>query len=374
MYRLKSIKPIILISLFIVSSLTYDIYGQCESECFGDNTSFGNSAGENITSRFSDNSFFGFSSGRNTTGQNNSFFGSPSGSNNMTGFNNSFFGASSGRDNTTGSSNSFFGEFSGLQNTTGSSNSFFGASSAFDNTTGRSNSFFGVFSGFRNTTGSQNSFFGQNSGGANTTGINNSFFGRDSGRNNTTGSRNSFFGEEAGVQITSGSLNVIIGSGAGPTSANDTISNRLYIDVNDAFNPGNDDPLIYGEFDNDFVRINGTFEVTAGLTNPSSIKLKDRFAAVAPMLVLDKINELDISEWSYKSDPEVRHIGPTAESFYEAFGLGTGGNNISTIDADGVSLIAIQALTQELKKKDQEIDELKERLNRIEQLLLAEKK
>ena len=109
------------------------------------------------------------------------------------------------------------------------------------------------------------------------------------------------------------------------------------------------------------------------------------------MLVLDKINKLDISEWSYKITPDVRHIGPTAESFYEAFGLGTGGNNISTIDADGVSLIAIQALTQELEKKDleiqvltqtlsqeveqkdQEIKELRDRLNRIEQMLLSEK-
>ena len=135
------------------------------------------------------------------------------------------------------------------------------------------------------------------------------------------------------------------------------------------------------------MRINGTFEVTAGLTNPSSIKLKDRFATVAPMLVLDKINQLDISEWSYKSDPDVRHIGPTAESFYEAFGLGTGGDNISTIDADGVSLIAIQALTdqieeqqgdisqlvKELDQKDQEIKNLTERLMRIEVMLSGQK-
>ena len=172
-------------------------------------------------------------------------------------------------------------------------------------------------------------------------------------------------------------------------------NNRLYIDVIVDNFDGNDNPLIYGEFDNDFVRINGTFEVTAGLTNPSSIKLKDQFAAVSSAFVLDKINELDIAEWSYKHDPEVRHIGPTAESFYEAFGLGTGGDNISTIDADGVSLIAIQALTQEIAdqkeqlvqkdqeikelkerftEKDQEINDLQDRLDRIELLLLADNK
>ena len=116
--------------------------------------------------------------------------------------------------------------------------------------------------------------------------------------------------------------------------------------------------------------------------------MKDRFSAVSSSLILDKINELDIAEWSYKHDPEVRHIGPTAESFYQAFGLGTGGDNISTIDADGVSLIAIQALTEQLQvkdveieelqdhleKKDQKIVELEERLSRIESMLLDQEK
>ena len=177
-----------------------------------------------------------------------------------------------------------------------------------------------------------------------------------------------------------------------PTTDSAGLSNRLYIDVDTEPNvanlDGNDNPLIYGEFDNDLVRINGTFEVTAGLTNPSSVKLKDRFVSVSSALILDKINDLDIAEWSYKNDLDVRHIGPTAESFYEAFGLGTGGDNISTIDADGVSLIAIQALAEQIesqqelmvqqnidhqdaiKKKDHQIKELEERLARIEELLL----
>ena len=280
-------------------------------------------------------------------------------------------------------------------NTIGVSNSFFGTDAGRDHTTGGNNSFFGTYSGLRTTTGVSNSFFGAFTGSENTTGRFNSFFGLNSGSNNTTGSENCFFGRDSGSNLTTGSNNIVIGRGAGPTTANNSISNRLYIDVISANSSGNDNPLIYGEFDNDFVRINGTFEVTAGLTNPSSIKLKDRFATVAPMLVLDKINQLDISEWSYKHDPEVRHIGPTAESFYEAFGLGTGGDNISTIDADGVSLIAIQALTEQLlvkdqeiielqddiatqrlnlEQKDQKIVELEERLSLIESMLLDHKK
>jgi len=287
-------------------------------------------------------------------GVDNTFVGSAAGLSNTTGSDNTFVGRNSGEGNTTGVSNSFFGQASGQKNTTGGNNSFFGSYSGLNNTTGVSNSFFGAFSGLENTTGARNTYFGQ-----------------DSGQGNTTGISNSFFGQSAGDKNLSGSYNIAIGRGAGPTATNAGMDHRLYIDVDpSSTSAGNDDPLIYGEFDNDFVRINGTFEVTAGLTNPSS--------------VLDKINQLDISEWSYKHDPEVRHIGPTAESFYEAFGLGTGGDNISTIDADGVSLVAIQALTDQVAmqreeldekdiEKDQEIKNLEERLLRIEQLLLSDK-
>ena len=342
----QSIRSILItiLALFIWSD---DVFAQCPSDCTGTNT----------------------------------FLGDDSGMLNTTGDRNSFFGFESGRDNMTGSGNSFFGFESGLDNTSGF-NSFFGASSGNNNRNGNNNSFFGAFSGHSNISGLSNSFFGRDAGRDNRSGNFNSFFGRDAGLLNESGGSNSFFGRDAGQNNMTGSYNVAIGRGAGPTLANADVSHRLYIDSDTSpiSSIGNDDPLIYGEFDNDFVRINGTFEVTAGLTNPSSIKLKDQFAAVSSAFVLDKINELDIAEWSYKHDPDVRHIGPTAESFYEAFGLGTGGDNISTIDADGVSLIAIQALTQEiadqqeqLTKKDQEIKNLEERLLRIEQLLLSDK-
>jgi len=232
-----------------------------------------------------------------------------------------------------------------------------GGSTFFGNTTGSE------------TTGFSNSFFGANAGLLNTEGWENSFFGREAGFSNTAGTENTALGYRAGFNLTTGSNNVMLGAGAGPTTALGDSNFRLYIDFNTE-NTGNDEPLIYGEFDNDFVRINGTFEVTAGLTNPSSIKLKEAFTKVSPSLVLDKINALDITEWSYKVDPDVRHIGPTAESFYEAFGLGTGGSNISTIDADGVSLIAIQALSEQLEKKNQKIAGLEKRLERLEAMLL----
>ena len=156
---------------------------------------------------------------------------------------------------------------------------------------------------------------------------------------------------------------MIIGNEAGPTTANSDVSNRLYIDIDESLSPeGNDDPLIYGEFDNDFVRINGTFEVTAGLTNPSSRTLKNQFISLDASTILSKLAALDIQQWTYIERPDEKHVGPVAEDFYEAFGLGQGDQNISTIDADGIMMLAIQALQKEN-------EELKERLVKLEEKL-----
>jgi len=61
--------------------------------------------------------------------------------------------------------------------------------------------------------------------------------------------------------------------------------------------------------------------------------------------VLAKIARMPIREWSYKAqDAAIRHLGPTAQDFRAAFRLGEDPLKISTIDADGVALRAIQAL------------------------------
>jgi hypothetical protein len=55
----------------------------------------------------------------------------------------------------------------------------------------------------------------------------------------------------------------------------------------------------------------------------------------------------------------VRHIGPTAQDFYAAFGVGEDNTHISTVDADGVALAAIQGLYRIVQEKDAEIAALK---------------
>ena len=57
----------------------------------------------------------------------------------------------------------------------------------------------------------------------------------------------------------------------------------------------------------------------------------------------------------------VRHLGPTAQDFHAAFGLGHSDRHISTVDADGVALSAIQGLHELLQEKSQQIAELEAR-------------
>ena len=224
-----------------------------------------------------------------------------------------------------------------------------------------------------NITASLNTCIGHSAGEDIVSGFGNSLFGASAGAN-ITGSTNSCFGAESGLQITTGSNNVCLGRLAGPTAANGGLSDRLYIDIEES-----DDPLIYGEFDNDFIRINGDLEVLAGLGNPSSRSLKQDFRSLMPFLVLNKLSQLDIREWSYTNDQGVRHIGPTAEEFHMAFGLGSDKRSISTIDADGVKLVAIQALhemvnenaqySQKLQAYEKENKEIEARIIRLEKLL-----
>jgi hypothetical protein len=69
---------------------------------------------------------------------------------------------------------------------------------------------------------------------------------------------------------------------------------------------------------------------------------------------------MPIATWSYKSqDVSIRHMGPMAQDFAEAFDVGEDQQHISTVDADGVALAAIQGLNSRLREKDAEIGTLK---------------
>jgi len=109
--------------------------------------------------------------------------------------------------------------------------------------------------------------------------------------------------------------------------------------------------------------------------NTSDRNSKQDFAAIQPAEVLQKISTMPITEWQYKIDPAgVKHIGPMAQDFYAAFGLnGTDDKHISTVDEGGVALAAIQGLNEKVNEKDAEIQDLKQRLDALEKIVLKEK-
>ena len=101
--------------------------------------------------------------------------------------------------------------------------------------------------------------------------------------------------------------------------------------------------------------------LTAGgtWTNGSSRDFKQGFEPIDKQAVLRKVVELPVTRWQYKGEADdVHHIGPVAQDFRAAFDIGHDERYITTIDADGVALAAIQGLHQIVQEKDCEIGEL----------------
>jgi len=118
---------------------------------------------------------------------------------------------------------------------------------------------------------------------------------------------------------------------------------------------------------------NGTL-ITAGPVNPPSDRhVKTGFESVNARQVLEKLASLPMAKWAYTNSPSIRHIGPVAQDFHAAFGVGSDDKHIATVDADGVALAAIQGLNQkveqELRVKDMEIGELKQTVSELKEIL-----
>jgi hypothetical protein len=79
----------------------------------------------------------------------------------------------------------------------------------------------------------------------------------------------------------------------------------------------------------------------------SDRNVKTNIAPLDDAAVLDKVDALPISRWSYKTERGVRHVGPMAQDFYAAFKVGEDDRHITSIDEDGVALAAIKALHRE---------------------------
>lgn len=98
-------------------------------------------------------------------------------------------------------------------------------------------------------------------------------------------------------------------------------------------------------------------------TDVSDRNAKIQFQSVNPQAVLAQVAGLPITTWSYKAeDAAIRHIGPTAQDFYNTFNVGNDDMHLAALDTNGVALAAIQGLYQvvqeELKVCNSEISDL----------------
>ncbi len=122
----------------------------------------------------------------------------------------------------------------------------------------------------------------------------------------------------------------------------------------------------------------GAYLTSGGVwTNVSDSTKKTAFRAVNGEQVLTKLATLPVYTWQYAAESDsVRHMGPTAQAFRKAFGLGDSERAISTVDIDGVAIAGVQALEQRTRAShariatlERENAELAARLAQLEALV-----
>ena len=299
----------------------------------GEDRGNGNSAAKNVDALNLD-----------TTGSNNTAHGWSSLHSNTTGYQNTATGFAALSDNTSGAANTANGVVALSHNTAGSYNTATGDGTLYNNTTGRFNTANGLEALLNNTEGDNNTAAGSFALLANTTGNNNTANGLYSLQNNTTGTYNIADGVYALSSNTTGTFNTAIGVGADVGSGD--LPNATAIGANAIVDAGNK------------VRI-GSSSVTViegqvAYTFSSDRNKKEYFQRVDGEEVLRKIRQFNLTSWNYigQDAKTLRHYGPMAQDFYEAFGhdaIGTVGTPtaINSGDMAGIMMMAIKELATE---------------------------
>ncbi|MCK4981234.1 MAG: tail fiber domain-containing protein [Candidatus Delongbacteria bacterium] len=406
--------------------------------------------GEHYTDFSPENMFLGLNAGRitapdGTWGEDNLFIGNEAGFNHTTGNDNIFIGKASGYITNYGSRNVFLGLNAGYNNKTGADNIYIGkeAGKGYQSGTiysnGGSNVAIGVNSGFTIKQASSNVFTGYWSGYNTTDGDKNVFIGSLCGYKNTIENYNVYLGFAAAA-FNNGERNVIIGAGdddhmpPGDTVMSDCVflgfgagtyetnSNRLHIE-----NSANATPLIYGEFDNDYLTFNtvrthivhptgtgnglyfqntylgntdtwhfyqyttdvlalffnstkvGEFNNVSGAYTATS-DLRSKKNIIEMTRVLDKVMLLQPKMYNFASqkDNEEKYMGLIAQDAEKIFPSLVNYNtedDTYTLDYAGFSIVAIKAIKEqqiaieENKKLKTEVDALKLKIEEIMKLI-----
>ncbi len=250
------------------------------------------------------NTFLGYGVGEYSIGFENTFIGNlagyksetslsvligdRSGENNK-GFENVYIGYDAGRFDTIGGQNVYIGNEAGKRGS-GAFNTNVGYYAGFANT-GADNTFLGAFAGQFDKSGF-NTYIGSNAGVQND-GIANVLLGYSAGSNMEQANKNTFLGAFAG-KTSSGDSSVFIGYRAGYSESS---SQKLYIENSDA-DAAN--ALIYGEFDNDLLSINGNLGINTQAPE-GAIHVKHNGSSTNPQLILYEDNASDYARLTFQN-------------------------------------------------------------------------
>ncbi len=111
---------------------------------------------------------------------------------------------------------------------------------------------------------------------------------------------------------------------------------------------------------------NGNAILAGVLTEGSDINTKTAITDIDEQEILNLVSALPVTKWEYKDARGEVHIGPMAQDFYAAFGLGNSETGIATIDTVGVALAAIKALNEANISLKQQNSELFARIEKLE--------
>jgi hypothetical protein len=117
------------------------------------------------------------------------------------------------------------------------------------------------------------------------------------------------------------------------------------------------------------------FNSSGALFTPSDRNVKNTFTPIDEIDVLNKLVGLPVTKWHYRNDSKSWYMGPMAQDFMAAFGLGDKDTVIHGVNADGVALAAIKGLNTKVEDKSKALEarlnELESRVVTLEQALNA---
>lgn len=197
------------------------------------------------------------------------------------------------------------------------------------------------------------------------------------GRDNSANENYCFvFGRNSSVSIPDG-----YGLAFGRRAIVDDNRSAAFADANDQDLTTSSDNRLEMRFSNGYRLFSNTAQTTGASLNAgdnswstlSDSTLKENITLINQKEILNKILELEITTWNYKSNPapEDRNYGAMAQTFYRLFGedeLGKFGsdNEIISIHLPALGISATQGLISLIEESEKRVDDLTREQKKIE--------